>query len=161
MKQIVILGFCFAAGVELLVFLLYERRLVLAMSGCALTVLLLAVRRLLSATAGPAPASAESGDVGDSLQSWLSGTQTLIRRSESTRREWDRHLRPILARRFEMTTRQRRTRNPAQFNATGRMLFGADLWAWVDPTNVTRTGGTDPGPGRAALEAILQRLEQA
>ena len=40
------------------------------------------------------------------------------------------------------------------------MLFGAELWKWVDPNNVTRTGSREPGPGRAALEEILQKLEQ-
>ncbi len=40
------------------------------------------------------------------------------------------------------------------------MLFGEDLWEWVNPNNVARTGDRQPGPGRATLEAILQRLEQ-
>jgi hypothetical protein len=40
------------------------------------------------------------------------------------------------------------------------MLFGAELWAWVDPNNVARTGGREPGPGRATLEEILDRLEK-
>jgi hypothetical protein len=40
------------------------------------------------------------------------------------------------------------------------MLFGAELWAWVDPENVARAGSDAPGPGREALGEILQRLEQ-
>ena len=40
------------------------------------------------------------------------------------------------------------------------MLFGTELWGWVDPDNVARTGGSEPGPGRGALNEILQRLEQ-
>ena len=40
------------------------------------------------------------------------------------------------------------------------MLFGADLWAWVNPENVSRTDAEKPGPGRAALDEILQRLER-
>jgi hypothetical protein len=40
------------------------------------------------------------------------------------------------------------------------MLFGDELWAWVDPQNVSRTGGSEPGPGRETLDEILQRLEQ-
>jgi hypothetical protein len=40
------------------------------------------------------------------------------------------------------------------------MLFGTELWAWVDPQNVSRTGESEPGPGRAALDEILRRLEQ-
>jgi hypothetical protein len=40
------------------------------------------------------------------------------------------------------------------------MLFGAELWAWVDPQNVSRTSEDEPGPGRDALDEILRRLEQ-
>ena len=40
------------------------------------------------------------------------------------------------------------------------MLFGAELWEWVNPNNVSRTGDRQPGPGRAALEEILRKLEQ-
>jgi hypothetical protein len=40
------------------------------------------------------------------------------------------------------------------------MLFGAELWGWVNPDNVADTGGREAGPGRAALQEILQRLEQ-
>ena len=43
-------------------------------------------------------------------------------------------------------------------DATGRMLFGERLWPWVDPNNISRTGATEPGPGRDALDEILQRL---
>ena len=44
--------------------------------------------------------------------------------------------------------------------STGRMLFGDDLWQWVDPENISRTGGHKPGPGRGTLDQILQRLER-
>jgi hypothetical protein len=40
------------------------------------------------------------------------------------------------------------------------MLFGAELWEWVNPNNVTRTGDRERGPGRGVLEEILRRLEQ-
>lgn len=40
------------------------------------------------------------------------------------------------------------------------MLFGAELWEWVNPNNVIRSGDRQPGPGRAALEEILWKLEQ-
>jgi hypothetical protein len=84
----------------------------------------------------------------------------LISQSEATRRDWDRHLRPTLARQFEMATGQKRSKDRAAYNATGQMLFGADLWPWVDPENVTRGGVEEPGPGREALDEILQRLER-
>jgi hypothetical protein len=66
----------------------------------------------------------------------------------------------MLARQFELATGQRQARNHAAFQATGTMLFGSDLWAWVDPQNVSRTGDSEPGPGREALDEILRRLEQ-
>ena len=44
--------------------------------------------------------------------------------------------------------------------ATGRMMFGDELWQWVDPGNVSRTGRNEPAPGRAVLDEILQRLER-
>jgi hypothetical protein len=59
-----------------------------------------------------------------------------------------------------MATGQKQSKDRAAFQATGRMLFGAELWSWVDPQNVSRTGGDEPGPGREALDEILQRLEQ-
>jgi hypothetical protein len=40
------------------------------------------------------------------------------------------------------------------------MLFGAELWPWVDPENVSLDRRDEPGPGRAALDEILQRLER-
>jgi hypothetical protein len=106
--------------------------------------------------AGDAPAN----DPAESLRRWLSRTETLISRSESTRTDWDRHLRPMLARQFEMATGQRQAKDRVAFHAAGSMLFGAELWAWVDPQNVSRTGGSEPGPGREALDQILRRLEQ-
>jgi hypothetical protein len=93
------------------------------------------------------------------LRRWLSRTETLISQSEATRRDWDRHLRPTLARQYEMATGQKRSKDRVAYNATGRMLFGAELWPWVDPENVARDGIEAPGPGREALDEILQRLE--
>ncbi len=66
----------------------------------------------------------------------------------------------MLARQYEMATGQKRSKDRAAYNATGKMLFGADLWAWVDPENVARDGVEEPGPGREALDEILQRLER-
>jgi len=86
----------------------------------------------------------------------------MIHWSETSRSDWDRRVRPVLARQFEMATKvdQRRTTEPEAFRATGMMLFGADLWPWVDPDNVVRGGAARPGPGRRRLEAILECLER-
>ena len=159
MKRLVVLSICVVLCAELAALSFPDRRFVLWASGAAAASALLSVRRFVGHDAGSAPAATRSGRE-DSLRSWLSRTETLIHWSESSRSDWDRHQRPILARRFAIVTGQQQAKDPAAFSATGRMLFGPQLWAWVDPNNVAQTGGREPGPGRATLEQILERLEQ-
>jgi hypothetical protein len=159
MKRLIALGVCLIIGVELLALMLHDRRVVLAASGVALALVLLNVRRVVGRATEPS-AEPDPDELGDSLRRWLSTTETTIRWSESTRMDWDRHLRPMLARRYEIATGQRQSKDPDAYHATGRMLFGDELWQWVNPNNVTRTGDRQPGPGRAALEEILERFEQ-
>jgi hypothetical protein len=92
----------------------------------------------------------------ESLYRWKAQTETLLQWSETTRGDWDRHLRPKLARDFLQATRQK---EPAAVAAAGRLLFGDDLWQWVDPHNVSSARRNDPGPGRATLDTILERME--
>lgn len=159
MKAWAALGVSLMVGVEVLALLTHQRQIIPAASGAAVAALLFGVRRVM---AGAASAGDDAGPEHrtDLLRRWLSSTETLVYWSERTRADWDRHWRPILGRKFEVTTGQRRTKDRAAFDATGRMLFGPELWAWVDPENVTRTEGGDPGPGRDTLAEILQRLEQ-
>jgi hypothetical protein len=160
MKRVVAAGFCIVLGAELLALVFPDRRFVLATSGVAVALVLLAFRWYLLRGTESEPATSEGHDPEESLRRWLSRTQTLISWSDSTRSDWDRHLRPMLARQFEMATGQRKAKDPAAFHATGRMLFGEELWRWVDPENVSRSGSTEPGPGRVGLDEILRRLEQ-
>ncbi|MCV7408271.1 hypothetical protein AWC05_04445 [Mycobacterium florentinum] len=159
MKRLIALGVCLIVGAELLVLIVHDRAFVLVASGLALALVLLDVRRLLGRGIEP-PADADPDDLGDSLRRWLATTETTIRWSESTRADWDRHLRPMLARRYEIATGQRLAKDPAAFQSTGRMLFGAELWEWVNPNNIRRAADHQPGPGRAAFEEILRKLEQ-
>jgi hypothetical protein len=159
MKKLISLGVCLIVGIELLALIVHDRRFVLAASGVALALVLLSVRRVLGHGMQSAT-EPDPDDLGDSLRRWLSTTETTIRWSESTRSDWDRHLRPMLARRYEMATGQRQAKDPAAFHSTGQMLFGDELWEWVNPNNVTRSGDRHPGPGRAVFEEILRRLEQ-
>jgi hypothetical protein len=159
MKRLIALGICLIVGIELLMLVVQDRRFVLVAAGVALAVVLLNLRRVVGHEGDP-QTDADSDDLGDALRRWLSTTETTIRWSDSTRADWDRHLRPMLARRYEIATGQRQAKDPAAFVATGRMLFGDELWEWVNPNNVARTGGREPGPGRGALERILQRLEE-
>jgi hypothetical protein len=160
MTKVVAAGFCLIVGVELAALFLPDRRMVLAMAGVAVALALLAVRWFLAREPESWPTGSDADDAAKALRRWLSRTETLVGRSESTRLEWDRHLRPMLARQFEMATGQKRAKDRAAYQATGNMLFGAELWAWVDPENVARAGADEPGPGREVLGEILHRLEQ-
>jgi hypothetical protein len=160
MKKLVAAGLCLVIGVQVLALLMPDRRLVLATVGVAVALTLLALRWYLASGPDAEPTPQGTNDAEESLRRWLSRTETLISWSESTRSDWDRHLRPMLARQFGIATGQKQNKNPDGFRATGRMLFGDELWAWVDPDNVARTGKQAPGPGRSALDEILRKLEQ-
>lgn len=161
MRTPVVLAALLIGGTEMLAVLLHQRQWLLATSGAALAFLMLGIREQLGSRAAETESGRdEPNSAGDALRHWMSGTQTRIHWSESTRTDWDRHWRPILARRFEIVTGQRQAKDRAAFDGAGQLLFGAQLWAWVDPANVARSGGHEPGPGRAALEEILHRLEQ-
>jgi hypothetical protein len=160
MKKVVAAGVFVVVLVELVAVAVLDRELVLVVVGVMVALVLLALRFYLVREPGLEPGGTVGNDPAESLRRWLSRTETLISRSESTRRDWDRHLRPMLARQYELATGQRRAKDHTAFHATGTMLFGAELWAWVDPQNVSRTGDSEPGPGRDALDEILRRLEQ-
>ena len=160
MKKLVAAGVFVVILVELVAIVIVDRQLVVAVTGVMVALVLLSLRWWWVREAEWAVQGSPSDDAAESLRRWLSRTETLIARSEAGRRDWDRHLRPMLARQFEMATGQRQAKDRAAFQATGQMLFGAELWAWVDPQNVSRSPGNEPGPGRGALDEILQRLEQ-
>ena len=158
MKTFVIFGICAVIVVEAVAFAASPDALPV-LSGAVAAVVLLAVRWGISRP-GPQHHSPAADEVPESLRRWLGRTETLISRADSTQRDWDRHLRPMLARQFELATGQPRRKDPAAFRATGEMLFGPQLWAWVDPDNIARSDANRPGPGREALNDILRRLEQ-
>jgi hypothetical protein len=159
-KKFVAAGLCVVIMAELVVLVLLDPELFLMASGLTVATVLFALRVLLVRETEPDSGEASANDPAESLRRWLSRTETLISRSESTRRDWDRHLRPMLARQFELATGHRQIKDPVAFQATGQMLFGSELWRWVDPQNVSRTGGDEPGPGRDALAEILERMER-
>ena len=159
MTRLIALGVSVVLCAELTALSLHDRRFVLWAAGAAVLFALVNVRQVLGRDIAPPPPEIPNA-LEETLRSWLSRTQTLIRRSDSTRADWDRHLRPMLARRFAIATGQKQAKDPVAFDATGRTLFGSELWAWVNPNNISRTGVSEPGPGRAMLEEILERLEQ-
>jgi hypothetical protein len=160
MKKYVAAAVFMVALAELAALAVLDREMILVATGAVVAMVLLVLRWFLVRESDVVGDEAHANDPAAALRRWLSRTETLISRSESSRRDWDRHLRPMLARQFELATGQRQAKDRTAFQATGQLLFGAELWAWVDPQNVSRTGDEEPGPGREALDEILRRLEQ-
>jgi hypothetical protein len=136
--------------------LLFGWRWALPVGGVALAAFALHVTGRL-ASAGNSEEPAQSAAL-ESLQRWKSQTEELIRWADGTRGDWDRHLRPKLARDFLIATKQKESLALA---SAGRLIFGEELWQWVDPQNVSAARRGEPGPGRGALDEILRRLEHA
>lgn len=150
-------GLVLIVGTEVFVLALGASRWLLPAAGAAAALVLLTARLSL---AGPRhrPAAGPAVDDGaESLRRWKSRTEATISRAESTRADWDRHLRPRLAREFIQATRHT---DHTALAATGRIVFGDDLWPWVDPSNISRSGGSEPAPGYPTLAEILRRMEQ-
>lgn len=94
------------------------------------------------------------------LQRWHARAQMLADRADGTRAEWDRHLRPLLAKEFELSSGQRVAKNRRAVETAGIHQFGPELWRWVDPANSALRDQTSRAPGRAALDEILSRLQR-
>lgn len=92
------------------------------------------------------------------LDSTLAHAQVIVGWASGTRRDWDRHVRPVLARQLGEALGARRSTEGAK-RAAGELLFGPVLWPLVDPNEHFTTRLDGPGPGRDALAAILDRLE--
>ncbi len=133
-------------------------RWALPAAGVAVAVFGLQIVANLAAASRPAPADTAADPALESLYRWKAQTESMLQWADATRGEWDRYLRPKLARDFLQATRQK---DPAAVKAAGRLLFGDDLWQWVDPDNVSPSRRNEPAPGRGTLETILVRLEQA
>lgn len=153
-RRVVTTGVALVVLAELTAFVI-GRRWALPVAGIALVFFAWELRGRFSG-AGAADRGQPAAE-DDSLQRWKAQTETLIRWADSSRADWDRHLRPKLAREFVLATRQK---EPEALAASGRMVFGDDLWPWVDPQNVARSGRDEPGPGRAVLDELLRRMEQ-
>lgn len=156
MIRLVAGGIFLVAAAEVLALVLGARQWVLPTAGLAVAVFLLAARLAFDAAQRYSHGESSADDAGEGLRRWRSRTESTIQWAHATRDDWDRHLRPRLAREFVLATRQR---DPAALQATGRIVFGDDLWGWVDPNNVVRARAREPGPGYATLEEILRRME--
>jgi hypothetical protein len=160
MRTLLAGAFCLVVGAEAVALAVPDRAVATWVAAAALLLALFTVRRAVTVGPGDVGAEFDSNDPAVTLRRWLARTNTLINWSDATRRDWDRHLRPLLARQFATATGQVKARNPDAYRASGELLFGPDLWPWVDPDNVIASRAGEPGPGRSALEEILRRLEQ-
>ncbi|MFD4462321.1 hypothetical protein [Nocardia sp. NPDC058480] len=93
------------------------------------------------------------------LGRWHARAEMLTARADGTRADWDRHLRPLLAKEFEVSTGLRISKNRRATEAAGQLQFGPELWRWVDPANSALRDHTGRAPGREALDEILRRLQ--
>ncbi|MCX4093499.1 hypothetical protein [Nocardia sp. alder85J] len=123
----------------------------------ALLIRSLTVRR--PAAGAPEDTEIENGPA-EMLRRWHARAQMLADRADGSRADWDRHLRPLLAKEFELSTGHRLAKDRRATAAVGRMQFGPELWQWVDPENTRPRAQDERAPGRAALDEILRRLQE-
>lgn len=160
MRALLAFGALGLTTVEAVSAVLTDREVMLRFSGIALALMFAAAGWLLTRRTRAESLDASSDDTDSALSRWVERTESQIAWSESTRADWDRRLRPMLARQFERAARQPRSRNPQAFDAAGRVHFGDELWKWVDPENISRRGRQEKAPGQTVLTDILERLER-
>lgn len=141
--------------IEVTVFVV-DRRWALPVSAAAVAVFAIVLRDSFVGVRPERRAEPVADDATAAMVAWQSRTEAMIGWADASRASWDRYLRPRLAREFMLATR---IKDPTVLAASGRMVFGDELWRWVDPNNAPLGGRDEPGPGRAALEEILRRLE--
>lgn len=90
----------------------------------------------------------------------LANAEVTVSWASGTRADWDRHVRPVVAREFQNIVGGRRA-GSSSLRATGELMFGPDLWPLVDPRGRFTDRRDSPGPGRKSLDAILAKLEIA
>ncbi|MCX0269922.1 hypothetical protein NLM24_04205 [Nocardia zapadnayensis] len=94
------------------------------------------------------------------LRHWHARAEMLVDRADGSRADWDRHLRPLLAKEFQLSAGVRVSKNRRALESAGIHLFGAELWRWVDPADSALRDQNTPAPGRAVLDEILSRLQR-
>ena len=149
-------GFLLVMLIEVTIFVI-DRRWTLPVSAAAVAVFAIVLRDSFVGVRPDRRPEPAADDALAAVLGWQSRTEAMIGWADASRASWDRYLRPRLAREFMLATR---IKDPAALAASGQMVFGDELWAWVDPNNAPLGGREEPGPGRAALDEILRRLEE-
>ncbi|WP_459548986.1 hypothetical protein [Nocardia sp. X0981] len=106
------------------------------------------------------PADDMENGPAEMLRHWHARAEMLVDRADGSRADWDRHLRPLLAKEFQLSAGLRVSKNRRALENAGIHLFGAELWRWVDPADSALRDQDTPAPGRAALDEILSRLQR-
>lgn len=94
------------------------------------------------------------------LRRWRARAQMLAERADGTRADWDRYLRPLLAKEFQLSAGVRVSKNRRALESAGIHQFGPELWRWVDPADSVLRDRRTPAPGRAVLDELLRRLQK-
>ncbi|MDV6014445.1 hypothetical protein [Haloechinothrix sp. LS1_15] len=144
-------------------FLILELLAVTALIAIALTLLSRSRRARLDRDSASAARIPAAGAPDDSV---AARAATIASAARGTRADWDRHVRPVLAKEFAEITANRHPHAPetateGERHRAGVRLFGATLWPLVDPEQAFTTRLGHQGPGPDALEAIVDRLEEA
>lgn len=162
MGRLILIGVVVVGAAEALVLILRMRDLVPLAGGAAVALVLWAFGVHLIESTSDEHAAVDDGarSADEALTRWRARTEIMVERADETRGDWDRHLRPMLAREFQMNTGHRLNKDPKAMETTGVMVFGEDLWPWVSPTGASFADRDDPAPGTAALDEILTRLER-
>ncbi|MFC7448014.1 hypothetical protein [Rhodococcus daqingensis] len=160
MRRIAVIGIGLVAMLELATLRVGGSAPWLIAVGLSAAVVIFAMRRAVDAARTPEEDVPAQNSQQEMLRRWRLRTETLVSWADGSRADWDRHLRPMLAREYMHASGPRAARAHAEIGSAGVAAFGADLWQWVDPTGAGRGDPGGPGPGRGALERILTRLER-
>ncbi|MGW0246345.1 hypothetical protein ACWDYH_06850 [Nocardia goodfellowii] len=133
------------------------RQAVLPVAAAALALLVVAVVAVARSSSAPESADVER-EPADTLPRWRSRVALLLDYAEGTQAEWDRHIRPFLAREFQLALGHYGTNEAEATEAAGSAYFGPELWEWVRPHAIS--DAAEPGPGRAVFVAAVERLER-
>ena len=78
----------------------------------------------------------------------------------ASQRHYDRITRPMLSRLLGVALQERHRLDITQQPEEARRLVGADLWPLIDPSAPPSDDSDVPGPDKAALSRVIDRLEQ-
>jgi hypothetical protein len=157
MTRVVLIGLAAVCGVEVALIVAGADAAVLPAAGAAGALVLFALRVRMSTLHKRAVIEPAACPPAEMLARWLTRTAAFVAWADGTRGDWDRHVRPVLARSFATAVARRGAQSDSA--ALGRAMFGEDMWPWVDPAAASWERRDEPGPGRAVLAAVLDRME--